>query len=75
MKKMILLIALISLLMTTGCNQTLQINFVLPPILGPYLEWLIEFPGLISPETEAPPPTEILKRYNASQLKPGMSQI
>ena len=75
MKKMILLIALISLLMTTGCNQTLQINFVLPPVLEPYLEWLIEFPGLHSPETEAPPPTEILQKYNASQLKPGMHQI
>jgi hypothetical protein len=66
MKKTILVMVLAGLMMTTGCNQILQISIVLPSFLEAYYEWLITFPGMQTPEPVEPAPTEIWSKRNAS---------
>ncbi len=65
MKKTILVIVFTSLILTSACNQILQIRVVIPTFLEAYYEWLINIPGLQSDPAE-PAPTEIWKEHNAS---------
>lgn len=67
MKKAILVMALAGLMLTSACNQILQIRVVMPSFLEPYYEWIIKFPGNQIPDPdELPAPTEIWKQHNAS---------
>ncbi|MFH2040802.1 MAG: hypothetical protein ABIJ65_15335 [Chloroflexota bacterium] len=65
MKKMILVMVFASLMLTTGCNQILQVRFVMPSFLEPYYEWIIKFPDLQSDPFQ-PAPTEMWKENNAA---------
>ena len=55
MRKLIYILLLTALLLTTGCSRILQINIVLPMPLYPYYDWLLSFPGCrILPDEPSP---------------------
>ncbi len=51
---MIVLLLLI-LVATTGCDRVLQVKIVIPPVLVPYYDWLIKYPGPNEHPEESPP--------------------
>jgi len=65
MKKTILVLTFVSLMLMTACNQTLQINIVIPSFLAPYYEWFINFPHMQIPFPGEPAPTEMWKEHHA----------
>jgi len=46
-------------LTSSSCNQILKVEIVIPPKLIPYYDWLLSFPGLLTP-SEDPHPIETL---------------
>jgi len=60
------MLAFVSLMLMTACNQTLQISIVIPSFLAPYYEWFINFPYMQNLFPDKPAPPEIWKEHNAS---------